>query len=79
MLERRKDTRRKRRQAAALDQPDQRVQIDAALAREVVCQFPFEASLAQSGSAPCDNVRRSSPEPSPFFGTKIHVYLAHAP
>ena len=78
MLERRQNARRERRRAAALDQPDQRVQIDAALAREVVCQFPVETGLAQSRSAPRDNVGRSSPEPCPFFGTKVHVSLAHA-
>lgn len=56
MLERRQDPRRKRWRAAALDQPDQRVQIHAALARQLLGERGAEACLAQPCAAPGDRV-----------------------
>ena len=57
MVERRQDPRRERRRAASLDQPDQRMQIHAALARELLGQRSAEAGLAQPCAAPGDRVR----------------------
>ena len=56
MLERRQDPSSERRRAAALDQPDQRVQIHAALVGQLLGQRGAEARLAQPCSAPCDRV-----------------------
>ena len=46
MLERRQDPRRERWRAAALDQPDQRMQIHAALVRQLLGERRVEAGLA---------------------------------
>jgi hypothetical protein len=75
VLERCQDARRQRGWAAALDQLDQRVQIDAALAREVLGEFGVEAGLSQSCATPGDDVGRSS-RPGLFSGSKVHVSLA---
>jgi hypothetical protein len=76
VLERRHDTRRERRRAAALDELDQRVQIDAALAREVLGEFGVEAGLSQSCATPGDDVGRWSSRPGLFSDSKVHVSLA---
>ena len=54
MLERRHDPRRERWRAAAFDQPDQRVQIHAALVRQLLGERGVEACLAQPRAAPGD-------------------------
>ena len=56
MLERREDPRRERWRATALNQPDQRVQIHAALMRQLLGQRGAEAGLAQPCAAPGDRV-----------------------
>jgi hypothetical protein len=76
VLERCQDARRERGWAAALDQLDQRVQIDAVLAREVLGEFSVEAGLSQSCATPGDDVGRCSSRPGPFSGSKVHVSLA---
>ena len=58
VLERRNDTSRKGRWAAALDQLDQRMQVHAALARELLRQLAVKAGLAEPGLAPRDDARR---------------------
>ena len=90
MLERRQDPRRERWRAAALDQPDQRVQISAALVRQLLGERGAEACLAQPCSAPGDRVGRRSNAGCLAFasslsadsglsaGPRVHAYLARA-
>ena len=90
MLERRKDPRRERWRAAALDQPDQRVQIHAALVRQLLGQRGAEAGLAQPCAPPGDRIGCfSTGSGLPFAaslsagsglstGSKVHAYLAPA-
>ena len=90
MLERRQDPRRERRRAAALDQPDQRVQIRAALVRQLLGQRGAEACLAQPCAAPGDRVGWLSNAGCLAFasslsagsglsaGSRVHAYLAPA-
>ena len=90
MLERREDPRRKRWRAAALDQPDQRVQICAALVRQLLGQRGAEACLAQPCAAPGDGVGWLSNAGCLAFasslsvgsglsaGSRVHAYLAPA-
>jgi hypothetical protein len=77
VIERRQDTRRERRWATALDQLDQRVQVHAALARELLGQLGVEAGLAQSRAAPGDDVGRRRAGPGPLSGSQVHIPLAH--
>ena len=76
VLERRQDARRQRGWAAALDQLDQRVQIDAALARQVLGELGVEAGTSQSCTTPGDDIGRCSSRPVPFSGSKVHISLA---
>jgi len=90
MLERRQDPRRERWGAAALDQPDQRVQIHATVVRQLLGQRGVEAGFAQARAAPGDRVRRFSVASRPAFasrlsalsglsvGPEVHAYLAPA-
>src|SRR5215207_10887920 len=90
MLERRQDPRRERRRAAAFDQPDQRVQIHAALVRQLLGQRGAEAGLAQPCAAPGDSIGCRSTASGLLFasslstgsglsaGSEVHAYLAPA-
>ena len=90
MIERGQDPRRERRRATALNQADQRVQIDAGLMRELFCQRGVEAGLAEPRAAPGNRVRRFSIASRPSFasrlsalsglsvGPEVHAYLAPA-
>jgi hypothetical protein len=90
MVERRKDPRRERWRAAAFNQPDQRVQIHAALVRQLLGQRGVEAGLAQACSAPGDRVGWRSTASGLLFasslsaasglsaGSKVHAHLAPA-
>jgi hypothetical protein len=82
MVERRHDPGRERRRAAALDQLDQRMQVDRALARELLGQGRPETRLMQAGPPPCDGVvassagRRLAAGPKVSSGSEIHALLA---
>jgi len=84
MVERRHDPGRERRRTAALDQLDQRVQVDRALARELLGQGRAETGLAQPGAPPRDGVvgssagRRLPAGLRVSSGSEIHVSLAPA-
>jgi hypothetical protein len=90
MVERRKDPRRERWRAAAFNQLDQRVQIHAALVRQLLGQRGVEAGLAQARSAPGDRVGWRSNAGGLAFasslsavsglsaGSRVHAYLAPA-
>ena len=90
MLERRQDPRRERWRAAALDQPDQRVQIHAAIVRQLLAERGAEACLAQPYAAPGDRVGwRSNAGCLPLAsslsagsglsaGSRVHTHLAPA-
>jgi hypothetical protein len=52
------------------------VKIDAALTREVICQFPVEPGLAQARMAPGDNVGSSPAGAGLLVGSQVHVSLA---
>lgn len=54
MVEGSQNPRCERRRAAAFDQPDQRVQIHAALMRQLLGERGVEACLAQPRAAPGD-------------------------
>ena len=88
MLERRQDPRRERWRAAALDKLDQRVQIHAALVRQLLAQRRAEAGLAQPCTTPRNRVRgftalsrlafasRLSALSGLSAGPQVHAYLA---
>jgi hypothetical protein len=84
VVERRHYASRERRGTAALDKSDQIVQVDRALARQLLCQRRVEPGLAQPGAAPSDYVvgcsarRRMSAGPGVSSGSEIHVSLAPA-
>jgi hypothetical protein len=90
MLERRQDPRRERWRAAALDQADQRVQIHAALVRQLLGKRGAEAGLAQPCAAPGYRVGWLSNAGCLAFasslsagsglsaGSRVHAYLAPA-
>ena len=84
MVERRHDPGRERRRTAALDQLDQRVQVNCALARELLGQGCAETGLVQPGAPPRNGVvgssagRRVSAGPRVSSGSEIHVSLAPA-
>jgi hypothetical protein len=90
MLERRHDPRRERWRAAALDQPNQRVQIHAALVRELLGQRAVEACLAQPRAPPGDSIgwlsntrclavaSSLSAGSGLSAGSRVHAYLAPA-
>jgi hypothetical protein len=90
MLERRQDPRRERWRAAAFDQPDQRVQIHAALVRQLLGQRGAEAGLAQPCAPPGDSIGCFATGGGLLFaaslsagsglsaGSKVHAYLAPA-
>jgi len=71
MLERRQDPRRERWRAAALDQPDQRVQIHAAIVRQLLAERGAEAGLAQPCAAPRNRVRRFSVASCLAFASRL--------
>jgi hypothetical protein len=71
VLERRQDPRRERWRAAALDQPDQRVHIHAAIVRQLLGQRGVEACLAQARAAPSDRAGRVSTAGGPTFAASL--------
>jgi hypothetical protein len=76
VLERRQYARRELWGAAALDEPDQGVQVNRALARELLGQLGVEAGLAQTCAAPGDNLDRSSASAGLVCGSEVHISLA---
>jgi hypothetical protein len=76
VLEWRQDPRRELRRATALDQLDECVQIDPALARELPGQAPVEAGLAQACAAPGDDFGRPWACAGLWSASKVHVCLA---
>ena len=77
VLERRQDARRELWGAAALDQLDQGVQVNRALARELVGQLAVEAGVAQSCASPGHDVGCFSADAGLLSGSKVHLFLAH--
>jgi hypothetical protein len=73
VLERRQDARGQRRWTAALDQLDQGVKVNRALARELLGEPVVEAGLAQSLAAPHDDLSRPRTQAGVLSGSKVHV------
>ena len=76
MLEWRQYACREPRRATALDELDESVQIDPALARELLGQTPVEAGLAQPRAAPGDDLGRPWACAGLWSASKVHVCLA---
>jgi hypothetical protein len=82
VVERRHYAGRERRRTAALDQLDQRVQVNRAFVRQLLSQGGVETGLAQPGAPPgnrvvsCLGCRRLSAGLVMSPGSEIHASLA---
>jgi hypothetical protein len=75
VLERCQDAGGQRRWTAALDQLDQGVKVNRALARELLGEPVVEAGRAQSLAAPRNDLGRPRTRAGVLSGSKIHVFL----
>jgi hypothetical protein len=76
VVERRQDARGQRGWTAALDEFDQRVQVDRALARQLLRQAVVEARLAQARAAPRRDLGGPGAWAGVLSGSYVHVCVS---